>query len=234
MEKIKYYLIFFKINILFVIALFISILAWSDTEDNNLTYLACDFGEVKVMSGKYKPGPHSLDKLLNNKIKLPKIAALRKHIRVYKGNYKEIDDRYYLPKELTSFRYRLITIQSESENETANICSIDLKASREDGDENCNTFKARDSAYLYSTDTISTYTSHYLDRVTLVYNYRYKNKTFNNYSGYAFQCNISSLDEWNKIKIKFKEAKEPLYQVIEEKQHEIIKRTEEAQKVRKI
>ena len=45
------------------------------------------------------------------------------------------------------------------------------------------------------------------------------------YSNYAYQCYVSSLSEWNEIKAKFEETKEPIYRVL--KEQEDLKKLEE-------
>tara|TARA_B100000780_G_C20949913_1_gene378947 strand:+ start:71 stop:757 length:687 start_codon:yes stop_codon:yes gene_type:complete len=195
-----------------------------DGNDTSLVYLACEYGKQKNGMGKFRTGPHTLNKLLKNEIKLPTIKKLRKYSRYIKDL-----------KGMDSFRYNLISIDNNEDTKKAKLCRTTLYSLEKDNyKEECGEYEARTSEFIsiYESTSVSPYSRIYqrysLDRSTLMFEYsqtlEYRNSS-PRYSNYAYQCYVSSLSEWNDIKVKFEETKEPIYRVL--KEQEDLKKLEE-------
>ena len=196
--------------------------AWSNIDGNDtpLVYLACEYGKQRMGMGKFRTGPHTLDKLLKNEIKLPTIKKLRKYSRYIKDL-----------KGMDSFRYNLISIHNNEDTKKAKLCRTTLYSlEKDDYKEECGEYEARTSRFIsiYESPYGDIYQRYSLDRTTLMFEYletiasRISSKS---YSSYAYQCYVSSLSEWNDIKVKFEETKEPIYRVL--KEQEDLKKLEE-------
>ena len=106
---------------------------WGAIENDEAIYLACEHGVKKSQDlGKFKPGQHTLDKLLKNEIKLSSIKKLRK-LRCRSNPCKQYRDDLYI-YGMKGLRYHLFKINDEVSLGKAKVCRTILHSIQKDDD----------------------------------------------------------------------------------------------------
>lgn len=183
--------------------------------------------------GKFKPGQHTLDKLLKNEIKLSSIKKLRK-LRCWSNPCKQYRDDLYI-YGMKGLRYHLFKINDETSLGKAKVCRTILHSIQKDDDkEVCETWDSNAGEIRKQSETSSRGSEFWiLNRTTLLYSHsRYRTRLGAIHDDY--QCYLSSAKGLEQVRNKFEEAKSPIYQVFKEREEQKNLKTEKIKENRKI
>jgi hypothetical protein len=226
-------------KILLIFALALSPNALVAIENDEAIYLTCEHGKVKesgfIGVGKFKPGKHTLDKLLKNEVKLKSIKYLRS-LRCWSNPCREVSDELW-SLGMEGLKYYLFKINDETSLGKAKVCRTLLHSIQKENDkEVCETWDS--DAGEIRKDKMSSWASsstiHWiLNRTTLRYHYSYYDPPYSSQRD-DYQCYLSSAEGLEQVRNKFEEAKSPIYQALNEREEKENLETKRIKKNRKM
>ena len=208
---------------------------WGAIENDEAIYLACEHGVKKSQDlDKFKPGQHTLDKLLKNEIKLSSIKKLRK-LRCWANPCKQYRDDLYI-YGMKGLRYHLFKINDETSLGKAKVCRTILHSIQKDDDkEICETWNSDAGEIRKQIGGFYSSESEFwiLNRTTLLYSHT-RHSRLDRVTRDGYQCYLSSAKGLEQVRNKFEEAKSPIYQVFKEREEQKNLKTEKIKENRKI